>query len=243
LINTRAAIFVGVNFLCVVFFVPETRYDRDYSSALDTQTSAAELASGDYYNNSGEKGLSSSPTATEVSPSPRVATPTSNNGRQIPKKTFVQQLSLYSGMPKTNIGKMFIRPFPLFFYPAVTFAFLAYAVSLFLVVSVNLLNSFVLEAPPYNWTIAQDGLINIPGIIGNVVGSFASGWCVDGYCDWRTRKNGGIFVPESRLTMLIPALLIVPAGALLFGYGVGENLGWPSLFVGYGKFSLVMIEN
>lgn len=93
--------------------------------------------------------------------------------------------------------------------------------------------------PPYDDLQAD----NVSGIIGNVVGSFASGWVVDRYCDWRTKKNGGIFVPESRLTMLIPALLIVPAGAILFGYGVGENLGWASLFVGYGMSCLMPSRN
>lgn len=161
-----ATIFVGVNFLCVLFFVPETRYNRDFSAALDSGNTTAELASGDYFPQSyEEKDLASSPAATEVTPSPRMGSPTGNSGRQVPKKTFFQNLSLYSGVPKTNVVKMFFRPFPLFMYPAVIFAFLSYAVSLFLVVSVNLLNSFVLEAPPYNWTIAQDGLINIPGII------------------------------------------------------------------------------
>jgi len=74
-------------------------------------------------------------------------------------------MSLFSGVSKTNVLKMFVRPFPLFLFPATTFAFLAYAVALFLVVSVNLLNSFVLEAPPYNWSIAKDGLINIPYVL------------------------------------------------------------------------------
>lgn len=83
----------------------------------------------------------------------------------IPQKTFIQRMSLYSGVSKTNVLKMVVRPFPLFLFPATTFAFLAYAMVLFLVVSVNLLNSFVLEAPPYNWSIAKDGLINIPYVL------------------------------------------------------------------------------
>lgn len=224
-----AAIFVGVNFLCVLLFVPETRYNRDYNASLEGN---GHQANSDYFRKA-EKDELDSPTATEV-PSPMSPI----GGRQIPKKTYFQTLSLWSGVPSdTNIVKAFARPFTLWMYPAVTYAFLGYAISLFLVVSVNLLNSFILEAPPYNWSIAKDGLINIPGIIGNVVGSFASGWIVDRYCDWRARRNNGVFVPETRLHLLVPALLIVPAGALLFGYGVGRNLGWASLFVGYGMIS------
>lgn len=223
-----AAIFTGVNFLCVFFLVPETRYQRDYKTSMASVT--GELHA-DYFKN--EKTDPESPIATEV-PSPL----TPPGSRQIPKKTFVQNLSLWSGIPKDmNIPKMFLRPFALIMYPAVIYAFLGYAIALCLVVAVNLVNSFILEAPPYNWSIAKDGLINIPGIIGNVIGSFFSGWVVDRYCDWRTRKNNGVFQPESRLTLLILSLLIVPSGALLFGYGVGRDLGWASLFVGYGMIS------
>ena len=146
---------------------------------------------------------------------------------------------MWSGTPaNTNILKLFIRPFPLIVYPAVIFAFLGYAVSLAWVVAVNILNSFILEAPPFNWGTSIDGLINIPGILGNAVGSFAGGWCVDRFCDWRARKNGGVFQPETRLVLLVLPLLIVPAGCLLFGYGVQNGMSWTTLFFGYGMISM-----
>lgn len=123
-------------------------------------------------------------------------------------------------------------------YPAVLFAFLGYAVSLAWVVAVNILNSFILEAPPYNWSIAINGLINIPGLLGNLIGAFFGGWLVDRYSDWRAKKNNGTFQPETRLTLLIIPALIVPAGCLVFGYGVARDLSWVSLFFGYGMISV-----
>ncbi|KAK4240444.1 hypothetical protein C8A03DRAFT_31470 [Achaetomium macrosporum] len=74
---------------------------------------------------------------------------------------------------------MFGRP-PIFLYPCVVYSFLGYAVSLVLTVSVNILNPFVLQAPPYNWSLMINGLVNIPGFIGNVT-------------------QQGVFEPESRL--------------------------------------------
>jgi len=44
-----------------------------------------------------------------------------------------------------------------------------------IVVAVNILNSFVLQAPPYNWSPQINGLINIPGLLGNIVGSLVGG--------------------------------------------------------------------
>lgn len=158
-----ASIFVGVNFLCVVLFVSETRYNRDFSASLATST--LPTLSPDYFTGTEKKVVIPSPTATELQ-TPSGSRP--DTPLVIPHKTFLQRMSLYSGVSKTNVFKMFVRPFPLFLFPATTFAFLAYAVALFLVVSVNLLNSFVLEAPPYNWSIAKDGLINIP---------YVAEWC------------------------------------------------------------------
>lgn len=229
-----AAIFTGVNFLVVVLFVPETRYVRDYSKSLGSDFCTPSIHSGDEESNNttvNDKKTNYMVKGSEsMSPSPGYI--------QVPKKTWLQDISLWSGTADTNIIKMFIRPFPLIAYPAVTFAFLAYAVSLAWVVAVNILNSFVLEAPPYNWGTAKDGLINIPGIIGNVIGSICGGWLVDRYCDWRARRNNGTFQPESRLFLLVIPLVVVPVGCVVFGYGVQNHLGWFSLFWSYGMISV-----
>lgn len=74
-----------------------------------------------------------------------------------------------------RIQLMFGRPFPMIIYPAAIYAFLCYSISLVLTVAVNILNPFVLQAPPYNWNVQINGLINIPGILGNVFGSWAGG--------------------------------------------------------------------
>jgi hypothetical protein len=60
-------------------------------------------------------------------------------------------------------------------YPAVIYSFLCYSISLVIVVAVNILNPFVLQAPPYSWSPQINGLINIPGFLGNVFGAWAGG--------------------------------------------------------------------
>lgn len=85
---------VAVNFVAVLLFVPETRYDRDTSiteQSAPTSDSEGEL----------EKVASA-----EVNP---IRTTPEENAPQLPKKTFVQDLSLWSGTPPTNLVKMFIR--------------------------------------------------------------------------------------------------------------------------------------
>ncbi|PSN63239.1 MFS general substrate transporter [Corynespora cassiicola Philippines] len=220
-----AVIFTGVNFVAVLLFVPETRYDRD--TVITEQSDPTSDSEGEL-----EKVASA-----EVTP---IRTTPEENAPQLPKKTFVQDLSLWSGTPPTNLAKMFIRPFPMIVYPSVVYSFLCYSISLVIVVAVNILNPFVLQAPPYNWKPQINGLINIPGLLGNLFGSWAGGDLVDIWCAWRTKKNRGIFEPESRLHMLIIPFLLTSAGCVLFGYGVERTLHWVALFFGYGMISVAL---
>ncbi|KAK4231129.1 protein HOL1 [Podospora fimiseda] len=210
-----SAILTGLTFLTVVFFVPETRYFRD-------------------------ENMNQTLPITPESSDPEKPSPSSTD-TTIPQKSYLKELSIYSGTPpQTNLLKLFLRPIPLFAYPCVIYSFLGYAVSLVLTVSINILNTFVLQAPPYNWSPIINGLINIPGLIGNVLGSIAGGWLVDLFCDWKAKRNKGIFEPENRLYLCILPLLITGAGCVLFGYGVERTLHWTSLFFGYGMVSFAL---
>lgn len=250
-------IFTGINFLAVLLFVPETRYNRIHNPP--STASSLPQSSSDLEDSIPVVEKPPEFRATEVS-LPRSPdtdfTPLATE--QLAKKTYLQELSLWSGVQKgTNIVKVFIRPLPLIVYPAILYSFLGYATALAWVrvsallfcsddaanidsevVAINVLNSFVLQAPPYNWGPAINGLINIPGLLGNIFGSFIGGWCVDRWSDWRARKNHGIFEPETRLALLIFPAALVPAGCILFGYGVERTLNWSGLFIGYGMVAV-----
>lgn len=229
-----SAILTAVNFLTVVFFVPETRYFRDGNSSASFSPSSP------------EPDTEKPPDTRQKEPS---RTPSPAPPPTVPPKSFLQQLSLSSSSgplpashshPNNNLLKLFIRPLPFFIYPAVLYAFLSYAASLVLTVSINILNPFVLQSPPYSWSPTVNGLINIPGLLGNILGSCAGGQLVDKFCDWRARRNRGVFEPESRLYLCALPLLITGAGCVLFGYGVERTLHWTSLFFGYGMVSFAL---
>lgn len=115
---------------------------------------------------------------------------------------------------------------------------MGYAVILAWVVAINILNPFVLQAPLYNFKSSINGLTNIPGLLGNLIGSVTGGWMVVRYSDWRARSNNGVFQPETRLFLLFIPGLIAPAGCILFGYGVEKTLHWTAMFFGYGMVAL-----
>lgn len=208
-----ACVLSAINFACVVLFVPETRYSREQQSSSNPSTPSEAVLE------NAEKTPVIASTPAELHPI-----------QEVKKRTWLQELSLWSGTPKdTNLFKLILRPFPLIVYPAVLLACLGYTVSLAWVVMINAVNPFILQAPPYNWSPAIDGLINIPGFLGNAIGCLLGGWVVDRYSAWRSRKNHGVFQSETRLHLLIIPALVVPAGCLVFGYGVAETLNWTSL--------------
>ena len=228
-----SVILTAINFVAVLLFVPETRYDRS------TITQSNIDSTSNLHQSLPEP---KEVTEDEKKDSTLAVTPTysSDTPQQLPKKTFLQDLSLWSGTASTNLLKMFIRPLPMFVYPSVIYSFLCYSISLVIVVAVNILNPFVLQAPPYNWKPQINGLINIPGFLGNVLGAYLGGRLVDQFCEWKTRRNHGVFEPESRLWMIIWPFLITPAGCLVFGYGVERTLNWTAMFFGYGMISVAL---
>ena len=112
-----AFILTFINFLVVLFFCPETRYARSGVRTISASEGVSHTSSSEDVVTTGK----------EVSANAKDVGETN----QIPRKTFVQNLSLWSGTPKdTNLFKLFIRPLPLIVYPAVILSFLGFAVSL-----------------------------------------------------------------------------------------------------------------
>lgn len=75
--------------------------------------------------------------------------------------------------------------------------------------------------------------------VGTFVGAFVGGKCTDMYARRRARQNGGKFLPEWRLVLLLVPFVLGPAGLLMFGIGAQKKLHWAVLFVGFGCISIV----
>lgn len=112
-----AFILSFINFLAVVFVCPETRYDRSVINATSPSASSTSISRAPDEEAPIEKTLSTNEKEMQ-----------GQHSIEMQPKTYRQQLSLWSGVPKdTNLLKLFIRPFPLIAYPAVAFSFLGYA--------------------------------------------------------------------------------------------------------------------
>jgi MFS family permease len=112
------SIISGLNFLAIFFFVEETRFERSDNS-LPTQpgiTSAEKLPSG-----SQEEQLEkvNAHAIEEVSP-PEIAQELTGL-----RKTYIQTLSLWSGVSEQSFFSHFMRPYLMIVYPAVIWATIA----------------------------------------------------------------------------------------------------------------------
>lgn len=88
--------------------------------------------------------------------------------------------------------------------------------------------------PPYNYSSAAVGIMNIPSLIGAALGCMYGAWMSDWFVLWCAKRNGGVREAESRLWCLLPAGLISPAGMFLFGIGTEKQWAWYAPYVGLG---------
>lgn len=87
---------------------------------------------------------------------------------------------------------------------------------------------------PWNYGDSGVGLMNVPCLIGAVLGCFYGGYLSDKCMIWFAKRNGGIREAEHRLWFLYPLAVINPLGMLLFGIGTGQGWSWPGPYVGLG---------
>jgi MFS family permease len=89
-------------------------------------------------------------------------------------------------------------------------------------------------SPPYNYSDVGSGIMNVPCLIGAVIGCFYGGYLSDKFALWRARRRGGIREAEDRLWLMYLCAIISPTGMLLFGIGTANFWSWPVPYVGLG---------
>lgn len=87
---------------------------------------------------------------------------------------------------------------------------------------------------PYDYTDKAASLMNVPSLIGAIIGCLYAGPLSDWFCLWYARKRGGTRESEDRLYFFILPGIISPVGMLLFGLGSDRGWSWPVPYLGLG---------
>ena len=88
---------------------------------------------------------------------------------------------------------------------------------------------------PWNYSDAAVAIMNVPTLIGAVVGCMYAGFISDHFVTWLSKRRGGIYEAEYRLWFSIAVFFISPAGLLMFGIATANNYtDWRVAYVGLG---------
>lgn len=156
------------------------------------------------------------------------------HGPAIPlRKTFLETLKPWGTWERDSpFFSMIARSITYFLVPHVLWVVTTYGIYIGLgALTFNLTFPIKITAPPYNWPQVNSGLITVSTIIGYFL-AVPFMQSSDLLAARLTRRNGGIREAEMRLGVLLPAMLLAPAGLVLYGFSAERNLHWVGYFVG-----------
>ncbi|BGP45117.1 hypothetical protein JCM10450v2_000934 [Rhodotorula kratochvilovae] len=212
------AICLGLGLIGMIFFCPETAYDRDPIFNTD-EHSANDAAAVNAATEELEKSSDGTPKAIGEVEHLEQGSSTPSFNRPISyktKKTFIQTLAPVSYFGKVNVFRLILRPFVQFLNPIAWWGVLVYGLSTAFLVVLSICSSIIFGAPPYNFDATQTGLVSIGPLVGSIPATIIAGPLCDYAATWFARRNGGRFEPEFRLVLLVPMLIFE-----VFGF-----LGW-----------------
>ncbi|KAK6463835.1 putative major-facilitator-like ion transporter [Scheffersomyces coipomensis] len=161
-------------------------------------------------------------------------------GANDPPKSYWKSIQLIT--PAKNLKgwgiKQYISQllllFKVFLYPPVIYSGCVWGIQSALLTFYLTVEDDEWYDPPYNYGNVGVALMNIPTLIGAVIGCFFAGKLSDWFSIWMAKRNNGIQEAEFRLWFLFLPALIAPVGLILFAYGTDNDWSWPPTYVGLG---------
>jgi MFS family permease len=246
-IGWLAAIISGVTLVVLYFALEETSFER---GRYVTEEGERYLIDGVSRSSSG-KNNNNEAEANQALEEKRMSDPNNTNindnfernvrgSGQEKRKTYWQRIALITpahNLKGTGFKQYIVRLWHVlrvFTFPAVWYSGLQWGAQdawLTFYLTVIQDNWY---GPPWNYSDAADGNMNIPCLIGAVIGCFYGGWFSDKFVIWMTKRNGGVMEAEFRLWLLFPTACIFPVGIWVFGYGTQHGWAWPAPYVALG---------
>lgn len=222
------AIFTAAMLPLVIFYVPETAFVRDAHFNTDMTMANDECRKADT-----EANLASSGSHED---GPLMSKPPLISG---------QNLRIFNGR-KTDESffKLLLRPFPLFFHPAIFWACLIQGTMIGWTVFIGIVLAAIMLGPPLFFNEVETGYMYTGAFLGAILGFILGGLMSDSGARWMTKRNGGVYEPEFRLILVVPQLIFGCAG--LYGFGItSSNTGrygwfWPDFFFALQVMGMVL---
>jgi MFS family permease len=205
-------IFFAITLVCVIFLFEESKF----VPILDGQSVTPSVpAHATELPDNGVKSAVDNKTMTEQAVASRVVT-----NVEIKPKTYLERMALITPTNESLLPHFWQPIETLFTFPAVTYAAITYGSTLAWFAMMTSLQATYMLIPPYNFDAIGIGLMNVAPFVGAVLGFPFGGYLSDKSIMWLSKKNGGIYEPEQRLWLALPAAILGPASILLFGLGL-----------------------
>ncbi|XP_044717757.1 major facilitator superfamily domain-containing protein [Hirsutella rhossiliensis] len=117
-------------------------------------------------------------------------------------------------------------PWKLFSFPIVLFASFVVSWSCSFILILNLTQTQVFSAPPYNLSSQSIGFLNFSLLVGALIGLATAGPFSDWVSARATRRNHGIREPEMRLPAMVPYVLLMAFGHIITAIGYQRKWPW-----------------
>ncbi|KXX79836.1 Protein HOL1 [Madurella mycetomatis] len=230
--------FAGALFILAFFFVEESMYFRETLPPPSPTGSGSEI--------NDNNGAATKAEEHVVSEHKREIDSPANYP---PRKSLLQQLALWGPVDHSaSLLMMPIRAFSYLLVPSTFWVITTYGIFIGLCgFSFNFVFPLKIVEPPYNWSQTNAGLHAISTFVGFGL-ALPLVPASDIFAARLTKRNNGIREAEMRLGVLIPAILIAPAGQILFAMAAERNLHWVAYFAaiamtqwaGYFFFTLTL---
>ncbi|ODV74055.1 Hol1p [Cyberlindnera jadinii NRRL Y-1542] len=162
------------------------------------------------------------------------------DGSKEPKKTYWQRVALIT--PASNLKGSGFKQYwryilinlKMFCFPGILLSGLFWGMqNAFLSFYLTTEDTFFYDAP-YNYSNVGVALMNLPCLLGSIIGCIYAGWLSDYFTLWMARRNKGVVEAEFRLYFSFLTAIFGTAGLLMFGIGAARMLSKPVMYVGLG---------
>lgn len=237
---------IGAYTIIFFFVCPETTYIRPAHFDTDIQEeklqdsdTPASITSSDRPDGTESK-VFREPSVAEQGTTPRSENLEAANGTSEQKTPYLQTLKVYNGrFSNEHVYKALITPWTAFLLPAVSWAAFSYGCSVAFAASFSVALGQIFSQPPYSLSTTTIGRSVFASFIGATLGNLIPGPVSDWLVKYLSRKNGGVYEPEFRLVLSVPALIFGLIAYWGFGWSleVGSPFLLPVFFYGLAIFA------
>ncbi|KAL4908877.1 hypothetical protein BDW74DRAFT_165598 [Aspergillus multicolor] len=134
-------------------------------------------------------------------------------------------------LPPRNILLACLEPLTILLHPIIAWGCIMWAVTFTWTILLGAVASQIFTAPPFNMsTVALGNLTGIAPFIGSALGTVMGGWLCDLSSKTLASRNAGVYEPEFRLPVMLPAIAAMAAGA--FGLAAAVSHGLSAIVCG-----------